>query len=1349
MEYYLGLDLGTNSIGWAVTDEKYRIIRAKGKDLWGIREFERAETAEKRRKKRTSRRNRQRKVVRMGLIKSYFDSAISEVDPNFFARLENSKYYLEDKSEAVRNKNGIFNDKDYTDKEYYHQFPTVYHLIMELINNPNSHDVRLVYLAIANLFKRRGHFLNAGLSEENSEKNIQMAYDSLCESCQESIALDFPFIEAGIIEDILKDRNCSKKEKTERLMEILSVDKKNKKAVEIIKALTGRKVNAKTIFETITCEEKVEFAFSDTTFEDNLPELIDNIGEENFSVVNAMREVYDIGVLAGILNGHRFLSESRIADYEKHKDDLKILKKVVREQMHDQKTFNELFREDGNGSYSSYVKSSFVHDKHLRRSSDSKGRSREAFYKKVQSKIKDVSTPEAQKILQDIECEIFMPKMLTPSNGVIPNQVHLQELKAILANVECYLPFLKEKDESGLTVSERIIRLYKFRVPYYVGPVSNRDGKGNGWAVRKEDGPVLPWNISDKIDLSKTKEEFIERLIRRCTYLSDEKVLPDNALIYERFKVLNEINNIRINDERISVELKQDIYNDLFKKGKKVTRTALVRYLRNRGVVEDDKEISGIDVTINNSLSSYGKFKAIFGERIEEDSVKRKVEEIIKLSTIYGDDKKELKKILKERFGEDLDDNQIRRIAGYRFKNWGRMSRAFLEMEGADCSTGEAISIITALWTTQYNLMELIHSKIYSFHEVLQEKVATLEKSLCDIKAEDLNDYYFSSPVKRMTWQTILLIKEITKVLGKEPDRIFIEMTRTDEEKGDKGRKNSRAKDLLDLYKNVKEDKKYWTDLIKKEDNSGRLRSKKMYLYLRQMGKDMYTGETIDLDKLFDDNLYDIDHIYPRHFVKDNNLENNLVLVDKTKNSIKLDKYPLDPSIQKNPKVRDLWEQLRSLGLISAEKYRRLTSKRELTDAEKAGFIARQLVETSQATKGVADLLNELTTSEIIYSKAGNVSDFRHQFGIPKSRIANDFHHANDAYLNIVVGNVYYTKFTKDPSRYIKEEYNKDKTKNGYHLGKMFKKTVKRGDYTAWEVFEDESAGTIRTVKEMLQKTTPLMTRMPFVVHGEISDETIYGKNVAKEGSYLPIKGADPRMAVEKYGGFNKATGSYFFLVEHEVKGKRIRTIEFVPVYLRDRIENTENGLEKYCLESLGLLHPSIRLKQIKMQSLLKVNGYFVHLTGRTGKQLTLRNAVNMKVDWKNVEYIHWIEKYIEFGSQDERISEEKNLSLFLYLVEKQGSKIYRNRPNSVYEKLKDKTEAFKKLSCTQQCTVLYQMLNLTMIGKTKANLTLIGESPATGVMQIPKKITSLESVKLLNQSITGLYEEEIDLLTV
>ena len=78
--YYLGLDMGTNSLGWAVTDSAYQLMRAKGKDLWGVRTFEEANTSAERRSYRISRRRRQRQVARMGVLRELFADEIEKMD---------------------------------------------------------------------------------------------------------------------------------------------------------------------------------------------------------------------------------------------------------------------------------------------------------------------------------------------------------------------------------------------------------------------------------------------------------------------------------------------------------------------------------------------------------------------------------------------------------------------------------------------------------------------------------------------------------------------------------------------------------------------------------------------------------------------------------------------------------------------------------------------------------------------------------------------------------------------------------------------------------------------------------------------------------------------------------------------------------------------------------------------------------------------------------------------------------------------------------------------------------------------------------------------------------------------
>ena len=42
-DYFLGLDMGSGSVGWAVTDDQYRVLRAHGKAMWGPRLFEKRE----------------------------------------------------------------------------------------------------------------------------------------------------------------------------------------------------------------------------------------------------------------------------------------------------------------------------------------------------------------------------------------------------------------------------------------------------------------------------------------------------------------------------------------------------------------------------------------------------------------------------------------------------------------------------------------------------------------------------------------------------------------------------------------------------------------------------------------------------------------------------------------------------------------------------------------------------------------------------------------------------------------------------------------------------------------------------------------------------------------------------------------------------------------------------------------------------------------------------------------------------------------------------------------------------------------------------------------------------------
>ncbi len=75
----------------------------------------------------------------------------------------------------------------------------------------------------------------------------------------------------------------------------------------------------------------------------------------------------------------------------------------------------------------------------------------------------------------------------------------------------------------------------------------------------------------------------------------------------------------------------------------------------------------------------------------------------------------------------------------------------------------------------------------------------------------------------------------------------------------------------------------------------------------------------------------------------------------------------------------------------------------------------------------------------------------------------NDLHHAKDAYLNIVVGNVFDTKFTQDVRNYIKTAGKRD-----YNLARMYDFDVKSRDgKLAWKAGQD---GTIQMVSKMMNR---------------------------------------------------------------------------------------------------------------------------------------------------------------------------------------------------------------------------------------------------------------------------------------
>lgn len=1346
-DYYLGFDVGTESVGYAVTDESYHVLDFRKRAMWGSRLFDAAQTAEGRRVLRTNRRRLSRRKWRTELLQELFAEEICKVDSGFYQRLKDSMLWPEDKAE--RQIYSLFNDEGYTDMDFYKDYPTIYHLRKALITQKKPFDVRLVYIALHHLVKHRGHFLFAG-SVENAI-SFSSVFERLKICLSDELEIDIECPSPQELEDVLKDKNQSKKDKNSKVMKLLGCDKTDRQLKAVIGLMCGLTVKLADLFgdAALSEAEKASVSFAGEPY-DELRAAIEPILQERGVVVDMIKAVYDWSILADILKGGEYkgksyLSVAKVASYEKHGEDLKKLKRIIKSA--DEEVYRAFFQKAGKDNYCSYVGFTTQNGK--------KKKVRKCTYEDLKKNIKkminnycqDSQDKDILYILKELDTESFLPLQVTKDNGVIPYQVNEIELKEILENAQAYLPFLNETDEHGIRVKEKIISIFEFRVPYYVGPLNTHKNK-NAWAVRKQKGIITPWNIGEKIDFDKSGEKFIRRMTNKCTYLVGKDVLPKNSLLYSEYMVWNEINNIRVGGEKLAVDLKQVMYDTLFKKKKHVKRKDILEFLKAEGMDVENDQISGIDATIKSGLISYHDFRKIFGENADKYQTQQMIERIICWITVYGDEIKMIKGIVRQNYAQEIiSDEQLRKIAGLRYQGWGRLSREFLsEIEGADTQTGEIYTIISALRATNDNLMQLL-SQRYTFGRAVDEENNQGEKELASITYANLLEDRVASPaVKRAAWQTVLIAKEIKKIMGKAPKKVFVEMTRAE---GEKKRTTSRKDYFLNLYKYIKDQEKDWIDEIGKRDEKD-FRSIKLYLYYTQMGRCMYTGEPIDLSQLNDATVYDRDHIYPQSKTKDDSID-NLVLVKRTVNAKKSNDM-LSAEIQ--DRMQSFWKCLKEGHLISDKKYERLMRKTPLTDEELAGFINRQIVETSQSAKIVAEVMQEIfRDSDVVYVKAKAVSEFRQdQLGMVKVRSLNDYHHAKDAYLNIVVGNVYHEKFTNNPLRWLKETNDRN-----YSLNRVYDYDIVKNGKVIWKRGKD---GSMKTVSEQMRKNNIQYTRYAATnktgQNGGFFDQNPVSKD---QNPGVPLKKG---LNVNKYGGYKTVTPACFALVESENKsGKLIRSVEAVPLYLKEQFESGESSFERYCEVMYGLRNPRVIISQIKKDSCLVINKFPMHLRGTTGKQLIFQGAVQLCLDEESEKYLKKIEKYIQRNQErtdkrtllqigeNEGLTKEQNAMLYLELCRKQKETIYKHRPNNQYESLMKAKERFDDLSCEEQCIVLNEVLWLLKCKPNVANLHLIGGAAQAGRITCNKVISNYQSAVLKTQSVTGLYEQTIDLLKI
>lgn len=1475
-KYYLGLDIGTDSVGFCVTDENYNIIKKHkviydgkntkyyGNHVWGARLFPEAKDASARRTTRETRRRFQRRKWRIVLLQDIFRKGMEKVDPYFFDRLNNSAIHQEDRDILLRQNHLLFNGKEYTDHDFFKRYPTIYHLRLALMNQPDTKfDLREIYLALAHMIKYRGNFLHEGEmnaigSDANAIIDVFKQIDDIIASIQEEENADD-------VTSLFTSFNCDKSIADSLLEAFKTLNKSGELSDAMIAAFkltdlkkgdfrrlafdlaSGKTKKLSALFPDIEIEDedaKISVDFSSDDFINKvLPNLTQVIGEDRKNLLLKLRELYDTRILANLLKGKDSISKAMVSLYETHKSQLAVLKDLIRRYNPDE--YSNFFRkmtipgkkkgeEVAVENYANYIG---FNDNKGKRIRTKHATSQDALYDRIKkilpldAAVKDgfVEKQEGdrQKLLEiknSIEGKTYLLRQNSKDNGVLPYQLNLNEMRIILRNQSVYYPFLGEMDKDfnhPETDCYKIESILKFKIPYFVGPLSTK--ATHNWIVRKTDEKITPWNFHDVIDEEKTAEGFMENLKNYCTYLSNEPTLPKESLIYQMYVLLNEINKWKINGAYISNEDKQYIIEELYLKQKKVSKKSLEECLKRKykldvdltssGTTEDNqKGITNEDM--HATLSSWIAFmdpRAFGRELLTNTKLQEKAEQIIYDITTFENQtlmKKRLKKY-------SLTESQIKYISALKFEGWARLSRKLLTGLKTDIvnqETGEvsSYSIMDLMWKTNMNFMEILTSKKesdgHTFHTEMPYRydfMNQVEAINGDLKEtiDDIIDHTYTSPMmKRALLQTIKIVEELKTILKIDHfDTYFVESTRSGAEKK---RTKSRKKQIEEMYTEAVKKHKAEIDMERlghlKENLSqktdGQLKGKKLFLYFMQLGKSVYTGKEISLDEL--DKNYDIDHIIPQSKVKDDSFINT-VLVEKPVNASKDCHYPIPKSII-TMEGRNWVKTLNRFNpnLMPKEKMDRILrpESRPLTDSELSGFAQRQLVSTNQSVKAVCEVLKQIDPKgKVVYSKASNVSDFRSVFHLVKSREANDFHHAHDAYLNIVVGNVFNKLFsTGDKTIFrLKKEQSEGTNMSVEYIFRHDARVMFTGTLV-WEAkqytkdseghFEEipESKGTIDLVRKYLSYQDPLVTQMMYTNVGKQGFFNKISIHTAKnaDASY-PLKATGPfaqKGFESKYGGYSDLTNPYASLVRSEgKKGKHIYSIEFVPTIARMTIGNDEEKMKQYLTEHNGLKNPEVLIEKLLMKTIIEIpysaeNGrkgnVRLGISGKSGNSIICINLSELHIPSEYMRTIKTISKllglnsqagekvdissYNNFGNGDIKctrgsITRDELSKLFDYLVNDVFCRPeYEGIPKltGTITKLKNTRDSFNQMNTIDQMVILSSMLKLTCCKSAQGNnLSALGNGlpSVCGDIQFSNKLNS--NVRIIQTSITGLIE--------
>ena len=340
-----------------------------------------------------------------------------------------------------------------------------------------------------------------------------------------------------------------------------------------------------------------------------------------------------------------------------------------------------------------------------------------------------------------------------------------------------------------------------------------------------------------------------------------------------------------------------------------------------------------------------------------------------------------------------------------------------------------------------------------------EQKISITKKnklSLFDI--EPINN----PVVRRAVSQTIRVINAVVREYG-APEVVRVELAREMGKPYDvrtqmtkKQEANAkRNEELRQQIKKIKGAEPTGQDIVK------------FKLFQEQNGVCLYSGQNLDITRLFEAGYVDVDHIIPYSISFDDSYTNK-VLVRSPENRQKGNRIPAD-YFKSDPARWQRFETLVNTQVHNWKKKRNLLTQ-ALSEEQKNGFKQRNLVDTQYIARVMYNLIND----HLQFAETGKydkkrrtqavngaiTAHVRKRLGIQKIREDGDLHHAVDAAVVACVSPGMIQKITQ----YTKHRECIRKTKEGYldtETGELMTREAYDAKYSPrfpapWERFRQE-----------------------------------------------------------------------------------------------------------------------------------------------------------------------------------------------------------------------------------------------------------------------------------------------------